>query len=171
MTKPNSAEPQSESGLTGACQNFVRTRSSVPSHNESDDLAQDVVVRALQSGATVREPVRYLLRIARNLFIDRRRSQKREKTMLELVASSEPASDRIHPERVLSGKQELRIVLRAIEALPPRCREAFALHRFEMMSYAAIARRMGVSTSMVEKHIAEAMRRIARTLKEPEERT
>ncbi len=147
MMKPNRAEPQSESGLVGACRNFVRTRSSVPSHNESADLAQ------------------------RNLFIDRGRRQRREKAMLELVASSEPASDRIHPERVLSGKQELRIVLQAIEALPPRCREAFALHRFEMMNYAAIARRMGVSTSMVEKHIAEAMRRIACALKEPEERT
>jgi DNA-directed RNA polymerase specialized sigma24 family protein len=39
------------------------------------------------------------------------------------------------------------------------------------LSYAAIARRMRITTSMVEKHIAEAMLRLARALLVSEEKT
>ena len=63
---------------------------------------------------------------------------------------------------MLSGKESLAGVLAAIEKLPPRCREAFVLHRFENLSYPLIAHRMGISISAVEKHIAEAMARLSR---------
>ena len=135
---------------------------------DGEDVAQDAYVRALQSerrGETVVEPVAYLLRVARNLFIDRKRTDMRESALLvrsdriDTVATAAP-----DPERILAGKQRLDIALAAIGRLPPRCREAFELHRFEGLSYTAIARRMGISTSMVEKHIAEAMARLARAV-------
>jgi RNA polymerase sigma-70 factor (ECF subfamily) len=47
-----------------------------------------------------------------------------------------------------------------IRALPPRTRDAFLLHRFEDQTYGQIAKRLGVSVSMVEKHIAEALRQL-----------
>ena len=134
---------------------------------DADDVAQDACVRALDLPAPsdVRDPIRYLFRIARNLVIDRRRKRAREALLSESLAVIEHgSSDPADPERILAGKQDLARVLKAIDSLPPRCREAFTLHRFGGLSYAAIARQMGVSTSMVEKHIAEAMLRVTRAL-------
>ena len=53
------------------------------------------------------------------------------------------------------------MLLAAMEDLPARTREAFVLHRFEEMQYAAIAGHMGISVSAVEKHIMRAIRRLA----------
>jgi len=91
------------------------------------------------------------------------RSKRREAALFQPLTEVEfKPGDAIDPERILAGKQELGHVLAAIDALPPRCREAFTLHRFHGLSYAGVARRMGVSTGTVEKQIAEAMRRITR---------
>lgn len=168
MSHPPAPAREPESALTQACRDLVRARRRDRSP-DAEDVAQDACVRALQvpQPETVRDPVRYLLRIARNLFVDRLRQRNREALILEsLPAADFAARDSVDPERILAGKQELERVLAAIERLPPRCREAFVLHRFKGLSYAGIARRMGVSTSMVEKHIAEAMLRLARAARE-----
>jgi RNA polymerase sigma-70 factor (ECF subfamily) len=103
------------------------------------------------------------MRIIGNLFIDLKRGKQREVTLFQPLTEVEfRTGDILDPERILAGKQELEYVLAAIDALPPRCREAFTLHRFHGLSYAAVARRMGVSASTVENQIAEAMQRITR---------
>ena len=163
--KPFQTASEDRTKLAEACRDIVRETRQRGSHADADDIAQDACMRALdiESPQRVREPLRYLFRIARNLVIDRRRSRVREALLADSLAviqrgSGNPAD----PERILAGKQDLERVLAAIASLPPRCREAFTLHRFDGLSYAAIARRMGVSTSMVEKHIAEAMIRVTR---------
>ena len=170
-------QPQTEDRdkLAQACREMLlEARQRGGAGSDSDDVAQDACVRALDIEAPqrVRQPLRYLFRIARNLVIDRRRSRAREALLAESLAVIERgAGTPADPERILVGKQDLERVLAAIASLPPRCREAFTLHRFHELSYAAIARRMGVSTSMVEKHIAEAMVRVTRALIGSEERT
>lgn len=166
---PFQAQSEGKAKLAEACREVVAEARRRNSRGvvDADDVAQDACVRALDLPAphSVRDPVRYLFRIARNLVIDRRRKRARDTALSESLAviehgSSEPAD----PERILAGKQDLDRVMAAIASLPPRCREAFTLHRFGGLSYAAIARRMGVSTSMVEKHIAEAMVRVTRAM-------
>jgi len=169
------AQSEGQAKVAEACREMVIEARRRRSHGgmEADDVAQDACVRALDLPApqSVRDPLRYLFRIARNLVIDRRRSRTRENALSESLAVIEHgSSDPVDPERILAGKQDLERVLAAIALLPPRCREAFTLHRFGGLSYAAIARRMGVSTSMVEKHIAEAMVRVTRALFVSEER-
>jgi RNA polymerase sigma-70 factor (ECF subfamily) len=148
-----------------ACSDLARRRPRHDATGDAEDAAQDAYVRALQlpDPGAVRDPIRYVLRTARNLFIDRRRRAGREARLFEQSdAAALDAGDMLDPERILAGKQALGGILAAIEALPPRCGEAFRLHRFENLSYAAIAQRMNISISMVEKHLAEAMARLAR---------
>lgn len=148
--------------LTTACVALAREPRS---HAKDNDVAQETYKRALEMDRpnAVRDPIRYMWKIARNLVRDAARKRARDAIFtdsLSVALNSEHLAP--DPERILAGRQELRQVLSAISKLPPRCREAFLLHRFQDLSYASIARRMGISTSMVEKHIAEAMLRIRR---------
>jgi RNA polymerase sigma factor (sigma-70 family) len=134
---------------------------------DGEEIAQDAVLRVLQvkDGAAIDDPLRYLFRVARNLFVDAERSRARERTKIDPAADLETRADSAaDAERVLAGKERLEQALAVISDLPPRCRLAFRLHRFEGLSYVAIAREMGISPSMVEKHIAEAMLRLVRAL-------
>jgi RNA polymerase sigma-70 factor (ECF subfamily) len=134
---------------------------------DGEDIRQDAIVRVLQvkDHSPIEDPVRYLFRVARNLFVDAERARARERALMDVGADLETKADaKANPERTLAGKERLEQALKVIEDLPPRCRQAFRLHRFEGLSYAAIAREMGVSPSMVEKHIAEAMHRLGRAL-------
>lgn len=158
--------------LAAACCDLVR-RGRESRREGAGDVVQDACLRLLQFDVSrnVREPTRYLARIARNLSIDRARRRHRE---VELFDSSVDAAlvpdGGLDPERIISGEQALMRALAAIEALPPRCREAFELHRFEGLSYISIANRMGISISMVEKHLAGAMLQLSRALALTEER-
>ncbi len=61
------------------------------------------------------------------------------------------------PERVAGERQELIAIAGAINALEPRCRQAFIWHRFHGLGYREIARRLEVSVSSVEKYIMTAL--------------
>jgi RNA polymerase sigma-70 factor (ECF subfamily) len=172
MSKQGTA-PEEGATLVDACRELVRRqrqRGGASAHAE--DIAQDACVRALavRQPETVRDPVHYLMRIVRNVFIDRKRKGQREAQLFHTFeGGAASVREGVDPERILAGKQQLRMVMEAIDALPPRCREAFTLHRFHGLSYAGIARRMGVGTGTVEKHIAEAMLRITRSLRDSAE--
>jgi RNA polymerase sigma factor (sigma-70 family) len=136
---------------------------------DGEDIGQDAIVRVLQvkDQSAIEDPVRYLFRVARNLFVDAQRSRGRERTLIDadLDSKSDAKAD---PERTLAGKERLERALTVIEDLPRRCRQAFRLHRFDGLSYVAIAREMAISPSMVEKHIAEAMLRLGRAMNSDE---
>ena len=127
------------------------------------DLAQESYVRVLavrQSGQAIADARALLYRTARNLVIDQhRRAVLRRHEDLGALPQAEhpPAPRHLQPEEALASQQVLRAYVAAIETLPPRCREAFVLHVFDELSHAEIAGRMGVSASMVEKHVVRGM--------------
>ena len=133
---------------------------------EAEDLVQDVFL-AMQSrgaGAQIENVEGYLFRIAANVLARRYGpggwDWRRGAGALE---GHEP-HDEVSPERALIGKQSVAVLLAAIEELPPRMGEAFALHRFEEMTYPAIGRRMGISPRTVEKLISLALKRLILTV-------
>jgi RNA polymerase sigma-70 factor (ECF subfamily) len=130
---------------------------------DAADLAQESIGRvlALQSAGHAVVDLRALLfRTARNLLVDRhRRAQVRRHEDLHALAEAELPTAPVHqqPEEALSSQQTVRAYLAAIEALPPRCREVFVLHVFDELTHAQIAQRLGISVSMVEKHVVRGM--------------
>lgn len=141
---------------------FLRKRTD----NASDaaDMTQDVFTQWLgyRDKSRVEQPRAFLFQMARNLLRDHWRRQKVRHEVLDEQARSHdderpseaPGSDPMAGAQHLQRLEQLKIVL---AELSPRRREALMLHRFEGLSQAQISERMGVSISMVEKHIAAAL--------------
>ena len=113
-----------------------------------DDLIQDVFMR-LQSArhnAPIDNVERYLFTVARNVLVSRHRSQMaRGGTLHDRLDDGFEIADDISPERIAIGREEYGRASQAILNLPPRARAAFQFHRFENMTYQAIAIRRGIS--------------------------
>lgn len=135
-------------------------RKRVSNRHEADDLTQEAYVRAFgrKKSDAIKEPVRLLYRIARNLLIDRsRRAQTRPKTAALDPEVEIPQPAALSPAMMAEVKDELAILRAAVAALPERCREVFILSRFEGLSYAEIATRLGITTKTVENHMGRAI--------------
>lgn len=132
---------------------------------ERADLRQEVYARVYEA-ARERLPDNaqaFVLATARNLLIDRaRRSQV---VSIEAYAElADLATDELTPDRHASGRAELRRMVDALEALPPRCREVVVLRKVDGLSQREVADRMGITEDTVEKQIAKGMRAIADAL-------
>ena len=136
---------------------------------EADDLTQEVYLRLHGHDLdTIANPKGYLFRIASSVLADRaRRRRARAADAHDFLEEWDHPVEEISPERVLLGREALNDVIAAIEALPPRTRQAFVLHRFEEMKYGEIAVRMGISASSVEKHIMRALQHLVKGLEAP----
>jgi RNA polymerase sigma factor (sigma-70 family) len=135
---------------------------------DPDDFVQDSWLKLIGAAALGRiaDPIRYLSGVVRNLRVDRHRARGRSAAIFDAETDATSVADLFDPERVLAGKQRLEAAIVAIQTMPPRCREAFLYYRFDGLQHADIARRMGISTSMVAKHLAEAMVRLGRAMED-----
>lgn len=127
------------------------------------DLTQESFLRVLaaQSGGQAIVDMRALLyRTARNLVIDqhRRAVHRQHHNIDALDEVDQPLAPRhMQPEEILAYEQQARALVAAIESLPPRCREAFVLNRFEGLPHQEVAERMGISKNMVAQHVARGI--------------
>ena len=131
------------------------------------DLAQESYARVLasqQAGSMVRDPRALLYKTARNLLIDQGRRGDVRARFAEPdddVDSDEPENTlgpaAFEPDVALESQQMVNAILAIIDSLPPRCRQAFILHKFDGLTHAEVAAHMGVSVKMVEQHVRNAM--------------
>lgn len=88
---------------------------------------------------------------------------------IELMADLDSLNivdEEVNAHRRLSGKEEIARLHAIVANLPPQCRRAFQLKKFEELSQREIAAQMGVAESTVEKHLARALRLISKEMKD-----
>lgn len=140
------------------------------SPDRASDLVQSAFLRLLGLGddrvARVDRPQAYLNRIADNLVNDEAKFAVRrsEHLHVDIAENDVAAADTL---AALEARDLLRRVEAAIALLPDRTREIFMAHRFEDLTYGAIADSMGVSVKTVEKHLSVALRELHRLLSPP----
>jgi RNA polymerase sigma factor (sigma-70 family) len=136
---------------------------------EAEDLAQDVLVRALTHAhwTSIEEAKGYIFRAAVNRWRDRRR---RRLTQGVTMAWDEGAADdsgvESPPERVLIVQEELSQLTQALEGLHVRTRTVLMLVKLEQMRIATVAEMLGISVSAVNKHLAKGLARLAELRKQ-----
>jgi RNA polymerase sigma-70 factor (ECF subfamily) len=133
-------------------------------HNVTDvaDLAQEVFLRLLrvERHEMIRNPEAYLFTIASHVLAQHSlQSRERER---ECVDITDPATDgllavEIDPAQRLDLERRASELQRVISELPPNPQACFVLHYREGWTLEEIATRLGVSRSMVKKHIARAL--------------
>lgn len=135
-----------------------------------EDLLQDLYLKVvgLEASVEVREPRAYLYRLASNLMMDRWRSGRRSaardaawRDVAHVAGPTEDLDDAPSAEAVVAGRERLARLMTAVDQLPDKTKSIFRMHKFEGLSYAEVALKLGVSKSTVEKHMMDALRVLA----------
>jgi RNA polymerase sigma factor (sigma-70 family) len=132
---------------------------------DAAEIAQEAWLRMhrLEHPEQLSNPKAYLFQLASNLGIDLARrhalEQRVNRAERHVLSEGLPSA-----ERAVAAEESIERVRAALQDLPGDCRQAFVLHRGRDMSYPDIAAQLGVSTSMVEKYIARALRHLRDSL-------
>ncbi|MBL9205175.1 MAG: sigma-70 family RNA polymerase sigma factor [Opitutaceae bacterium] len=143
-------------------------RSRFPDARDVDDVVQESyerLLRARQAGQIAYAKA-YLFTTARNVAL----ALFRRPRIFDEKGVTDPAAMRILEERTdvaeqVSTRQEIDLLLQAIEALPPRCREIFILRKLQGLPQRDIATRLGLSEQTVQVQVARGAKKCVQFLR------
>lgn len=127
---------------------------------DAEDLTQEVFIRIARQGGTadINHIESYLFQTASNLLRDRARREATHHARAHVsLEDAQYDGEAPSEERVYEGREAIECFLSTLNVMPPRRRMVFLMHRFMGMSYGAIATRLGISVSVVEKHMMKAL--------------
>lgn len=145
---------------------FIRRR-WLRNAEEVIDLRQETYARVLEAAGVSRPtaPRSFLFATAKHLISDRIRRQR--VVSIDTVGDLETlnvVTDDVSPERQNVARQELRMLARAFDSLPPKCREIVWLRRVEQLSQREVASRLQIAHKTVEGHLTKGLKRLADAL-------
>ena len=144
---------ENEMALKRFLRRFIKSREGV------DDLAQEAFLRAFaaESERAITAPKAFLFKVAKNLALNELAKQS--------TATTEPLGDfdgqevledssQAAVDDAVDGRERIRVLARAIAALPPQCAKVFILRKMQGLSQKEIAARLDISVRTVENHVA-----------------
>jgi RNA polymerase sigma-70 factor (ECF subfamily) len=135
--------------------------------DDAPDLLQETFLRVMHRDMTdaIVDPGAYLRRTAVNLAMDFSRRRRLEtKFFVSDESAPETPSQDASAEQALEADRRAKLLVEAIEALPPKCREVFVMRMHDELPQDEIARRLGISRNMVDRHLRIAIQRCRKSV-------
>jgi RNA polymerase sigma-70 factor (ECF subfamily) len=143
----------------GALQRYITRR--LRTKSDAPDLTQEVYVRMLRLSDTeaIRNPQLYLYTVASNLVKEHGLREQRLAAHAELdeAGVAERLGELPPMDSQLESIQTVERLGTALERLPVRWRTALILQYRYGLTYREIGDRLGVSSSMVKKYLAQGL--------------
>jgi RNA polymerase sigma-70 factor (ECF subfamily) len=134
------------------------------------DIVQDVFLKYWQKINELHipeSPEAYLYRAcinqALNYIKEKERRENREQTFLSELSDNKANQ----PDMQYISSETTENIQKIIDHLPPACRNAFLLSRYEQKSYKEIASLLDISVNTVEKQIGKALKILREMLQKP----
>jgi RNA polymerase sigma-70 factor (ECF subfamily) len=132
----------------------------------SQDLVQDAFMKLweqYQADATIDSPKAYLFQAVRNNCLNHYRHSKTKFTVEEELVSKINSLERsayFDNDSPLQSLLELEMkekIGTIIETMPGKCQKVYKMSRHDFFKNKQIAKQLGISVKMVEKHISKAL--------------
>ncbi|CAA0148563.1 RNA polymerase ECF-type sigma factor [Tenacibaculum maritimum] len=136
---------------------------------ESKDVVQEVFIKVWEKRKDLIEDpqaIFYLVTAVKNNCISKLRKKMQHLSVDDVMVRNtlkEDVSKESYSEEELDVYQ---FVNKALEELPPKCLIVFKLSRFDLLTYAQIAERLGISIKTVENQMGKAIKIMRSYIKE-----
>lgn len=127
---------------------------------EIEDIVQETFVQsyAAARNTKIRNPRAFMLVTARNIALNYiKRADQRLNCSIEDVFDEEISALAVSVEDKCQTEERFLTFCRAVYELPIACRRVFIYKKIYGLTQKEIAEKLGISTSMVEKHLAKGM--------------
>jgi RNA polymerase sigma-70 factor, ECF subfamily len=142
----------------------------VGSHEQAEDLAQDIFLKIFRSLDTFDRRANFqtwLVSVSRNLCIDHYRSVRKERQTIDRDVPAEdlaPVSATVSPLAALENRDLAALLRQALQTLPQSLRMAVLLRDIQELSYLEIAERLRLPEGTVKSRINRGRKELARQI-------
>lgn len=143
----------------------------VGSHEEAEDLTQDIFLKVFKSLRTFDRRANFqtwLISVSRNLCIDHYRSVRQERLAIDRSvdpAEITPASTDPGPAAIFEHQDRVALLRRALAELPESLRTAVLMRDIQELSYQEIAEQLKLPTGTVKSRINRGRTELARQIR------
>ncbi len=133
----------------------------VGSRDEAQEIVQDLFVAFYLKRTKIEHTTNlpgYLQTLLRNKIVDRYREQLMRQKHYDFIKQQLDSEAGEIPEINLDKKLMEATIVNTIVKLPEKCRKVFVMSRINYLSHQAIANKLTISVSTVEKHIVKALK-------------
>ena len=143
-------------------------RRTYPSARDIDDVVQESYFRVWRRHTIkpIASAKHFLFRVACRLALDRIRRERVSPIAPGTdLATISAMDDQAGAAELACSKEEIALLMEAIDLLPPRCREIMILRKLDGVSQKEIARQLGLSVQTVQVQIGRGTRRCEQFLR------